>query len=89
MFLQVCVGVFPCSTMLDDLVCSRSPELSYHQRCGGCWYDDSALQVEGTSRVDSSETGITTTGSKDVRTSAFWKLCKTAENVVADTSVVA
>lgn len=87
MFTKIAVGVSPRGTVRDNIVGTCCAELGDHQRRRGCWHDDSAVQVEGTSGMDSSEASITATGGEDVWLRASGELFKAAEDVVANPSV--
>lgn len=86
MLSQIGISILPGRAILNDFVCTRSPKLSNHQWCCGCWYYDSAEKVQGAGGVDSCETGIATARGEDVWTRALWEFFKTAKDVVTDTS---
>jgi len=86
MFAEVSVCVSPCGAVRDDVVGTCCTKLGDHQGRCGRWHDDSAAQVQGTSRMHSSEASIAATGSEDVWLTASRKLLKAAEDIVANSS---
>jgi hypothetical protein len=89
MFPEVSVSVLPGVAVRDHVVGACCAELGDHQGRCGCGNDNGAIQVQGTGGVDSSKTCIATAGRKDVWLRADRKLFEAAEDVVANTSIVA
>ena len=63
---HVGIGIRPCVSMSDHLICTGSLDLSHHQNfhCGGD--DDGARQAKCACRMHSCETGIATARAEDV-----------------------